>query len=162
MSRVEKTFEMHTKASISPPMTKELIAKALLIPSEYEGFHQSYNALSVDGLLLHMGRPAYEAILPHLKPESLANGSVKSVQDSCFQWNMASWRICKDFGLSSLSVVGSKNKVTGLILSAVVEEKDQQKRKFITFVRALKQKLPNYKITWENCQQTIACDIQGI
>jgi len=155
-----ETFEMHTKARITPSLTRQQLAEALMNKSEFDQCIHTYTGLKIEGSNMNLGERKLDIILKHIKIDSLASGLVQKMTYTSFQWVHAEQKICKDFGLTSLKLIGTKNNITGIILSAIVELKDQQKQKFIRIIKTLKQKYPKVLVTWENCQQTIACNIE--
>jgi len=157
-----ESFEMHTKVSLDPALNKEIIADSLLEKSEYESCRDKVTTFTVKGSAVITSTIGYNRLIEVIRPECFANGDVKIVKRSRFGWVPAEKMICKRYGLTTLKTIGTRTHITGIIISALVEDKDQQKRKFLNLVRTLKQKCPTTKIQWEDCKQTIACSMRNV
>lgn len=158
MSNIQ--YERHTKAQITPTLTTVQLASALLNPAEIERWTGNNNRMIVDGKILGLGGTGANLLLPHLKEESIISGRIKFETNPSFQWSGAVRDIQKRFGLTGFHTIGTRTKISGIIVSSLVtiSDPDEQVKKYANVIRSIKMKYPDRHFQLEECNQTMACD----
>lgn len=158
MSNIQ--YERHTKASFSPSLTNLELSYALLPASEVESCGETVHQMLIKDHLFSFGHASAELLIKYIKEDAIMSGDVVFRKKSSFGFSKATRMIVSRYGLSGFHIIGTKNKITGIVLSSVVTafNPDEQVKKYAAVVRAIKQKYPDRHFELEECQQTIACD----
>ena len=161
-----ETVERTTTCKIEPSITMFEMAGALLENSDFLSCAQGIQRIVIkNGKKREFGLPGgvWDALLPHLKKESVTNGLVSLENVTNFRDSAARKKVIRKFGFADFNIVGTPRHITGARITNVVSNDTTSKEqivKYATFVRALKKKLPTHHVKYDSCFVTAACNTE--
>lgn len=156
-------FEITTKARISPPITTVELAEAFLSPAELEACTTEQTRVTLkEKVVFTATKGLIEALYDIVKPEAINRGDIKILKHVYFRWSSARPRIMKQQGLTDVSYIGTRNRISGIRVSSQVSDDKSHRKKFVALIRQFKKNFPKHQVTWENCLHTIQCDVEDV
>ena len=152
--------EVTTKVSINPSLSTEKLATILLSKSELENCWMPKGVIKIKGKKIFSGgKRQWQAILSIADPEYVNSGDIRFENHPYFHWSKAKELISKKFGFISVSYIGTKTKIRGVILGC--NEQQENAKRLNNLALQFEKNTSKYKLSDFKCSATIpvACEI---